>query len=263
MRGDPSPSWLVGIHSGKPIIILGAARGLDSHPELSKLTGNVVIGTNWTLELCDPTYLQIVDANVWNHQAERITTSSSIVICTTSIFGKGSIYSAKSPQVARELGKQKPHQCYFRIKMQEGGYRDPKTGFFHRPMSEPFFVSDPTQPFYFGGNSVCYALQWAEIMGASSAILMGFTLRSGSGYFFMPEGQKPTRHSGIYEVDRALGFVRALEARKPGWAKVVDGWDGPLYDLLPRTSLAAAFSQLGASPSRAVSEAHQTPKVPW
>jgi hypothetical protein len=256
----------MGIHSGKPIVILGAARGLDTHPELDFLAGNIVIGTNWTLELLDPTYLQIVDANVWNHQATRIANSSAIVICTTAIFGKGSVYSAKSPNVARQLGiNQGPHRCHFRIHMPDkGGWRDPQTGIFHRPMSEPFSVSDPNQPFHYGGNSLCYALQWAEIMGASSAILMGFTLNSGSGYFFLPEGQRPTRNSGIdYEPNRVMMSLRALEARKPGWAKVVDGWDGPLYDLLPRTSLAAAFSQLGASPSRAVSEAHQTPKVPW
>jgi len=253
----------MGIHSGKPIVILGAARGLDAHPELGLLAGNIVIGTNWTLELLDPTYLQIVDANVWNHQATRVANSSAVVICTTSIFGRGSIYSAKSPNIARELGKNsKPHQCHFRINMSQGGYRDPKTGFFHRPMSEPFFIMDPTQPFYFGGNSLCYALQWAEIMGASSAALMGFTLKSGSGYFFLPDGQKPTRHSGIYELDRASAFLRALEARKPGWAKAVDGWDGPIYDLLQRTSLADALQGV-ASRLRAGEARRSNLKTPW
>lgn len=102
-------------------------------------------------------------------------------------------------------------------------------------------------------------------MGASMALLMGFTLKSGSGYFFLPNGQKPTKASGIYEMDRARGFLSVLEAQRPGWAKVVDGWEGPVYDLLPRTSLAMALgAKPGAQPADGAGEVRsQKPKVPW
>ena len=264
MRGDSSASWLVGIHSGQPVIILGGAPGLDAHPELPLIAGRPVIGTNWTLELLTPTYLQIVDASVWNHQASKITASQTIILATQGIFGGGSYYSAKSPNVARFVGGEVPLKVFFKIKMSQGGYRDPNTGFFHRPMAEPYLCSDPTQPFYFGGNSLCYALQWAHIMGASMALLMGFTLKSGSGYFFLPNGQKPTKSSGIYEMDRARGFLSVLEAQKPGWAKVVDGWEGPVYDLLPRTSLAMALG-VAQRADRAdhTGEVRSKPKLPW
>lgn len=143
-----------------------------------------------------------------------------------------------------------PDQVHFRIKVpSSGGWRDPATGFFHRPMDAPFLIDDPAEHFYFGGNSLCYALQWAHVMGASAVYLMGFTLQSGSSYFFLPEGQKPTKHSGIYSLDRALAFLRLVEERKPGWMRLVDGWAGPIYDLLPSTSLAEALSPSTLLPS--------------
>lgn len=230
----------MGRHAGEPVIVLGAAPGLDAHPELSALAGRVVIGTNWTLELLEPTYLQIVDAAVWNHQHTRISASSTVVLATTGIFGHGSFYSGKSPNVARQLGQNAPHIVHFRIQTPIGrGYRDQATGFFHRPADPPRLVASPDEPFHFGGNSVCYALQWAHLMGASAVYLMGFTMQSGSGYFFM-QG-KPTKASGVYEVDRANAFLRLVQEQRPGWVQLVDGWSGPIYDLLPSTTLAKAF----------------------
>ncbi len=169
------------------------------------------------------------------------------------------MYSAKSPNVARMLGKEGPHIVHFRIASPIGrGWRDPATGFFHRPADPPHLVNTADEAFHFGGNSVCYAIQWAHLMGASACYLMGFTLQSGTGYFFMPEGQVPTKGSGIYETDRAIAFLRLVQEQKPGWLHLVDGWTGPIYDLLPTTTLAQAFGVKVTSKPKKASTA-----TPW
>lgn len=143
-------------------------------------------------------------------------------------FGKGSYYSNKSPNVARVLGRHlAPRTVMFQIQSSRNGRRR-ADGVYERVAGVPF-LRDDIGPFYFAGNSAGYALQWAHLMGASEVLLMGFTMRDNSGYFFT-HSQRPTRLSGVYNP-RVLDFLRFVNREKPGFVKLVRGWEGPIYDL--------------------------------
>lgn len=229
VRGGASPHWLLGNHAGQRVFILGGARGLAKHPGLPALRGEVVIGTNWTLELLRPTYLQIADAEVWNHQSSKIQRCSTVVLAHEGIFGAKGYYSRKSPNVARVVGRDfGPRIVRFAIQIPKRGQRDKETGVFRRTMEPPFLV-DELKPFHYSGNSCGYALQWAHLMGASEVYLMGFTMKNYSGYFFTPN-VRPTKGSGKYDP-RIMDFLRFVNQSKPGWVKIVRGWEGPIYNV--------------------------------
>lgn len=106
---------------------------------------------------------------------------------------------------------------------------------------KPYFLTRADQAFHFSGNSVCYALQWALIMEADPIYLMGFTLQSGSPYEFgqtNPATKKPAFYNDLW---RPLEWLEEFERRWPGRARLLPGWNGPIYDVLstdqPKTTV--------------------------
>jgi hypothetical protein len=100
----------------------------------------------------------------------------------------------------------------------------------HNTISPPFLPERADQPFHPGGNSLCYALQWANLMGADPIYLIGFTLQSGSAYDWGYENPVTHRPS-FYDVPRALDFCRFFEQQFPGRARLSSGYQGPIYDV--------------------------------
>jgi hypothetical protein len=229
--GSSGPGWLVGIHTGARVFIIGAAPGVDDPARLSALRGQVVLGTNWTLELMPhPTYLQIVDAMVWRRQQGRVQDTQAIVLASKGIFGRSGYYSWKSPNIARIVGRPgKPHIEMFNILAPQRGRTDPKTRIYHPTLPAPYLATAPDHPFFLGGNSACYAINWAHLMGAKDCVLYGFTMKSNGGYFF-GNGEKPTPQSGIYDTRYLKPFMEFVAQHEPGFVKLAKGWEGPLYD---------------------------------
>lgn len=97
-------------------------------------------------------------------------------------------------------------------------------------MAPPYFPVKATDPFHPGGNSLCYAIQWALIMGADPIYLLGFTLQAGSPYPFGPNNPITNRPS-FYDLPRALDFLRFVERTYPGRVRLLPGWDGPVYEV--------------------------------
>jgi hypothetical protein len=98
----------------------------------------------------------------------------------------------------------------------------------------PYFVKNLDEPFHPGGNSLCYALQFALLMEADPIYLMGFTLVSGGGYEFGRDN--PVKKAGrsrpaFYDVERAMEWLREVEKKWPGRVRLLPGWSGPLQDL--------------------------------
>lgn len=142
----------------------------------------------------------------------------------------GGPYSKKSAHRGIKLvGRNyKFSMAMWRVKPSRGGARQGRN--FVRPMQAPFLPVNTLDPFHFGGNSVCYAIQWAHLMGADPIYLLGFTLQAGSPYEW---GSKNpiTKVPSCYETDRALMWLRWYESRYPGRVRVFPGWEGPIYDV--------------------------------
>jgi len=100
----------------------------------------------------------------------------------------------------------------------------------------PYMPESLREPLHPGGNSLCYALQIATLMGAGTIYLMGFTLLSGSRYFF--GGKNPVlNRPAIYDSERSLHWLRWFESCYPGKALLVPGWDGPLNQVFQHADL--------------------------
>lgn len=61
---------------------------------------------------------------------------------------------------------------------------------------------------------------------------LGFTLKSGSRYFFGTDKNPVTKRGSIYDTHRALDWISWYESSWPGRVRVIEGWDGPVYDIL-------------------------------
>lgn len=118
----------------------------------------------------------------------------------------------------------------FRIRpLANGGRRI--GGVWHNTAVAPFLPEKATDEFHPSGNSLCYAIQWALLMGADPIRLLGFTLQSGSSYPWGPNNPVTGRPS-FYQTERALDFLRFVEATFPGRVRPLTGWEGPLYSVL-------------------------------
>ena len=102
-------------------------------------------------------------------------------------------------------------------------------------ISKPYMPKLITDEYHPGGNSICYVLQTAHHMAAKEMILMGFTLKSGGSYFF-GDKNPVTKRASIYDERRSLDWLIWFETTWPGKAKLVEGWDGPVYDILDTVS---------------------------
>lgn len=118
--------------------------------------------------------------------------------------------------------------CEFEVAPMRGGAR--VGGKWLNTAVPPYMPANASAKFHPSGNSVCYAIQWGMLMGCDPIYLMGFTLRSGSGYDWgtaNPITQKPA----FYDLERALAFLRFVEGRWPGRVRLLPGWEGPIYDV--------------------------------
>lgn len=133
-----------------------------------------------------------------------------------------------------------------RIAKAKGGARG-RDGVFRPSIVPPFMPERITDPYHPGGNSVCYTIQTAHLMGASKIFLLGFTLVSGSGYDF--GRQNPvTRRDSVYDVDRAMAWLRWFAKGHPGRVRLWPGWPGPLHEVFDEVTQEEATDLLGSGP---------------
>ncbi len=100
----------------------------------------------------------------------------------------------------------------------------------HNTAVAPYQPAHMDEPFHPSGNSLCYAIQWAILMGADPIYLLGFTLQSGSPY---PWGSANpvTQRPSYYDLPRAIDFLAFIERTYPGRVRPLAGWEGPLYSV--------------------------------
>ncbi len=141
-----------------------------------------------------------------------------------------------SPAYSRHLkmiGKDSPKP--FEVDIGPLGKMASRGGRTRRAIVPPYMPEHLGKPLHPGGNSACFSIQIAHLMGAESIYLLGFTLQNGSRYFF---GQRNPvlRRSAIYDHERACDWLSWYEATYPGKAKLLPGWSGPIYNVLQSVS---------------------------
>lgn len=102
-------------------------------------------------------------------------------------------------------------------------------------VSAPYMPKLITDDYHPGGNSLCYTIQTAHLMGSEEIYGLGFTLKSGGRYFF-GDKNPVTKRTSIYDERRALDWLAWYESTWPGRARLIEGWDGPAYDVLQKVT---------------------------
>lgn len=130
------------------------------------------------------------------------------------------------------------------IQRTRGGVRDQK-GRWRPTWIEPYLPEKITDPYHPSGNSLCYMIQTAHLMGCDPIYALGFTLETGGRYFF-GDRNPVTRKPPIYDQDRALAWISWYQSRYPGRVRLWPDWSGPVYDVLEAVTDDEAKALFGA-----------------
>ena len=177
--GGSDPRWLAGVAAGKPVFLLGGAGGLVESPGLDAARGQITIGTNWTLRALVPSIWHVVDKAVYESERHALSgcSDSLVVVANKGIFGDRT-FSMKGQAVARMIGSKKIDPLHIRIAQPRGTVLI--RGARRNGQTEPYMPKSLTDLYHPGGNSLCYTIQTAHLMGAVQIYALGFTLQAGS-----------------------------------------------------------------------------------
>jgi hypothetical protein len=122
-----------------------------------------------------------------------------------------------------------------------------KNGTMSYALMPPFIPTTLRQDLHHGGNSLCFAIQIAHLMGADPIYAVGFTLQNGSNYFFSrtnPVTRKPT----VYQHERALAWLAWYQSKFPGRVLLDPSFNGPVYDVFKKANFDARETTTGNEP---------------
>lgn len=148
------------------------------------------------------------------------------------IFGGGA-FSVHRSYAAKRVGtSQKIYEID--IPPVSGAFRQ-KNGRMKYNLGKPFLPTTFREKFCNGANSLVFAIQVAHLLQADPIYAVGFTLQSGTGYFYGRNNavrNKPAE----YEGDLALEWCRWFEKSYPGRVKLDPLFSGPIYDVFKRAT---------------------------
>lgn len=150
------------------------------------------------------------------------------------IFG-GGVFSVARGRNVRMIGGPPRIVSEVGIRPLKGAHRA-KDGTMSYALMEPFLPRTLREDLHHGGNSMCFAIQIAHLMGAKRIFLVGFTLQTGSGYFH-GRINPVTRRSTIYQHERAIHWCRFFESKFPGRALLDPSFDGPIYSVFRKATV--------------------------
>jgi len=137
------------------------------------------------------------------------------------IFGGGIMSPAGGKQL-RMIGKGEAKR--FEIKIETCSHKQIKPGRLPKTLAHEWHP---------GGNSLCYAVQLAHLMGAKRIVAVGFTLQSGSRYQHdggNPATRQETTRYG--DITRPMAWLRWYSDTFPGMLWLDATFQGPIYDEL-------------------------------
>lgn len=190
----------------------------------------IVLGSNWTLRALVPSIWHVVDLDVWKSERGFLSgcPDSLVVVASKHIFGGGP-YSIVGSHQLKTIGQKKWPVAEITIGAAGAALRRPN-GQIVRPTPKPFMPETIRHPYHPGGNSVCFMVQTAHLMGCNPIYLLGFTMMSGTGYFFSLENPATKKRSFYSDPDRALSWLSWYQKQFPGRLKLWPGWSGPIYN---------------------------------
>lgn len=133
------------------------------------------------------------------------------------------------------IGKGEYPLTEIKIAPSKGGIRDQR-GVWRASVVPPFMPKKITDDYHPGGNSACYTIQTAHLMGCEQIYLLGFTLESGVGYHFGLTNPVTQKRS-FYSAEAPLHWLSWYEKCYPGRVKLMPGWQGPIYDVFETADL--------------------------
>lgn len=170
---------------------------------------------------------------MWKSEAHHLARipETMVVVANRQLFG-GGVYSTAHARKMRMIGTRERQIAGITIEPAKFLRRrkDGTLQFADVPGRMPKKLSDPFHP---GANSLCFAVQLAHLMGCNPIVAVGFTLQNGLGYHF-GRTNPVTRRTTVYEVDRAVAWLRWYGQQWPGRLLLDPSFDGPIYQVLPR-----------------------------
>ena len=168
-----------------------------------------------------------------------------MIVANKGIFGGEGPYSARGAKMLRMVGRRTWPVSEIRIRSLHNvpGKRG-AGGVWHRNIHPPFMPEKISEPYHPGGNSLCYTIQTAHLMGCSPIYCLGFTLKSGTGHFFGLTNPA-TRIRSIYDEGRALDWLQWYETAFPRRVRLLPGWEGPIYDVFSTETFDDYYRVLG------------------
>lgn len=186
-----------------------------------------------------------------------------VVVVNGKIFG-GDVFSMKGSAIARMIGSKRvnPYEIFIARPKEVEKCSD---GVMRNGVSAPFMPKSFKHEYHPGGNSLCYTIQTAHLMGCDPIYAMGFTLKSGSRYFWGDTKNPILNRGSIYDVRRALDWLSWYQSTWPGRVQLVQGWTGPVYDVFQMVTCDALRERFerpgsGASERNAESDGRDVPE---
>lgn len=157
-----------------------------------------------------------------------------MVVLNKGVFG-GGIYSTRGSRFLRMVGKQEAKPYLISIAKPQGFRKDTR-GKHRLGITPPYMPKKITDIYHPGGNSLCYGIQTLHLMGCNPIIAVGFTLQSGSNYFFQGGNPVNKRKSTFYDTDRALDWLSWYQKTYPDRMLLDPSGNGPVYKVFRRAT---------------------------
>lgn len=149
-------------------------------------------------------------------------------------FG-GGVYSSTHSRLLRMVGSGQRHLAEILVKARGRGVRLPN-GVYRPKIHVPYMPARITDPWHPSGNSLCYMIQLAHLMGCDPIFCLGFTFQNGTPYHFGMTNPV-TKRTAFYDSEVPMLWLTWYENHWPGRARLLPGWSGPVYDVLRTETL--------------------------
>lgn len=155
-----------------------------------------------------------------------------MVLIHRRLFGGGP-YSTTHSRILRMVGRGERWITEVQVAPPKGKIRL-SSGQIRNCAPEPYMPKKLTTPLHPAGNSVCYQIQIATLMGFDPIYLLAFTLQKGSAYFFgRNHPVYKGKVGGFYDAPVPLAWLHWYQKNYPNRARLLPGWQGPIYSALP------------------------------
>lgn len=154
-----------------------------------------------------------------------------VVVASKGIFGGGA-YSTTHSRQLKMLGSRTRKLAEISIGKAKGGAFVMAGGrrVWQASIVPPFMPKNVTDDFHPGGNSLCFMIQTAFLMGCDPIHLLGFTLQSGTAYHF-GLNNPVTKQRSFYVTAQPMHWLRWVQREYPGRVVLWPGWQGPIYEV--------------------------------